>query len=428
MAKSNMPSESPWLNDLETKDQFGDRIQMAIALILLAVLPCNSSIAGGFFGALVIWYLVRLYYWKPYMLSGPMRVLIPGVLWIAFIALSLMWSSDTSLGFRGVWANRWILLVAGLWPLMSRWPYLLLAILVGALIQSFAMIIDGIIEWNRWTGEAVLGLNEHPRPSAAWISAALVGLLSLYFSGYLKRWYWLLAIIPMALSLILSGSRGGLLALVLGVAVTAICLLATRQLRIKRTLSLAIVFAVLVGASMQFQSQILPSANKVMKATTEMVTTGQLTDVRLVWWKSSLRQWQNNPIFGYGAGGSAEALKNDEQLHKDAELLSKTRQENIVANQPHSSYFQVLLEGGLVGIGLLFFLLGSIAFMALRTARYHPVGSMALGGLTVWMVTAAFDSWHTQGQTLALLWAVATFASTHPLCYRSRLVKSTESD
>ena len=68
-------------------------------------------------------------------------------------------------------------------------------------------------------------------------------------------------------------------------------------------------------------------------------------------------------------------------------------------------------------MALFAFLLGSIAFMALRTAKNHPIGTIALGGLVVWMVTAAFDSWHTQGQTLALLWVVATFASTHPHCY-----------
>ena len=84
----------------------------------------------------------------------------------------------------------------------------------------------------------------------------------------------------------------------------------------------------------------------------------------------------------------------------------------------------MLLEGGIIGIGLLTFLLGSIAYMAIRTARNHPIGSIALGALIVWMVTAAFDSWHTQGQTLALLWVAAIFASTHPACFRSSTSES----
>jgi O-antigen ligase len=400
-------------------------VHYAIALTLLAILPCNSAIAGAFFGALVIWYLVRLYYWKPYMLSGPMRVLVPGVLWIAYIALSLAWSPDTTLGFRGVWANRWILIVPALWPLMSRWRYLILAILIGSLIQAFALIIDGYMEWQQWTGKAVFGLNDHPRPSAAWIAATSVGVFGLYISGYLKRWFWLLSIVPFVCAIILSGSRGALLALCLGVVVTAVCLLATRHLRGKRLLSLAFCIVLLIGTSITFQSRILPATNQAMQATAQMVETAELSDIRLVWWKASLRQWQNHPIFGYGIGGTADAMVSDEQLREDAKHLSEAKQENIlVFNQPHSTYFQVLLEGGLVGIGLLAFMLGSIAFMAIRTSRYHPIGSIALGGLAVWMVTATFDSWHTQGQTLALLWVAAIFASTHPACFRSSTSES----
>ena len=96
----------------------------------------------------------------------------------------------------------------------------------------------------------------------------------------------------------------------------------------------------------------------------------------------------------------------------------------LTFNQPHSTYIQVLLEGGLVGIGLLAFMLGSIAYMGIRTSKYHPIGSIALGALAVWMIAAAFDSWHTQGQTLALLWVAAIFASTHPACFRSSTSES----
>ncbi|MCH2162237.1 MAG: O-antigen ligase family protein [Phycisphaerales bacterium] len=419
MTSTPMPSNPAWFNDLALKDRFGDRIHQAIALILLAVLPCNSAVAGGFFGALVVWYLVRLYYWKPYMLSGPARILVPGIIWIAYLALTLAWSPDTSLGFRGVWANRWILIVAALWPLMARWPQLLLAILVGSLVQAGAQIIGGIIDWNSADSGLIAGLNEHPRTSAAWIAATAVGVFGLYLAGWLKKWHWLLALVPLLCAMMLSHSRGALLACFIGVVVVTVVLAATRQLRSRRLLSLVVAIVMAAGLFLAFQSRITPAAGKAYESTAHMIKTGELKDIRLVWWKSSFRQWQNHPIFGYGAGGTAYALKTDEQLKEDGRHLSADKQEKqLVFNQPHSTYFQVLLEGGLVGIALFGFLLGSMVFMGIRTARHHPVGAIALGGLSVWMVTAAFDSWHTQGQTLALLWVVGIFASTHPHCYR----------
>ena len=121
---------------------------------------------------------------------------------------------------------------------------------------------------------------------------------------------------------------------------------------------------------------------------------------------------------GYGAGGTAEAFATDDQLFVDAKDLPDAKQNHtsLVLNQPHSTYFQVLLEGGIVGIALFAFLLGAIVAMCLRTARVHPLGVVGLGVVVVWMITAAFDAWHSQGQPLALLWVGAAFGAIHPFC------------
>jgi O-antigen ligase len=407
------PSDATWLNGLAEKDRFGDRIHLAIASGLLLTLPLNSAVAGTFFGLLVLWYLVRLFYWKPYILSGPMWVLLPGVVWVAYLAISLWWSPDRDFGYRVVFANRWILLVPMLWPLMTRWRVLLLAALVGCLIQSGAQIVESTLDWDARNAS---GLNDHPRPVAAWMAAGAVGVVTLYLSGILRRWVWLLAILPIFVALILTGSRGATAATAIGIIVVAAVLLAARAMPPKR-LGVGMVCLVLIAAFAGiFHDRIQPQMVHAYDAATAAARGEPITDIRLVWWRSCLRQWENHPMFGYGVGGTADAMESDAQLPVDASALPERLQENLVFNQPHSTYLQVLVEGGIVGIALLALLLGSIVAICLRTARLHPLGVLGLGTVVVWMITAAFDAWHSQGQPLALLWTGAIFGAINPSC------------
>ena len=404
-----------WLNGLALQDRFGDRIHLAIAVALLATLPCNSVVSGTIFGGLVLWYLIRLYFWKPYLLSGPMRILVPGVLWICFLGLSLWWSPDRDLGFRQVFANRWILIVPMLWPLMTRWRLLLLAVLGGALVQAGAQILESVTDWN--TGNAA-GLNEHPRPVAAWMAATAVGVVALYISGVLKHWTWLLTCIPIAVAIILTSSRGATAGITVGIIAVSVVLAMLKAAPPRRLLFAVGCLVMIALCASIFHARIQPHMLRAWNATTSVLNNGPIKDIRIVWWRSCVRQWTNHPILGYGAGGTAEAFATDDQLFVDAKDLPDAKQNHtsLVLNQPHSTYFQVLLEGGIVGIALFAFLLGAIVAMCLRTARVHPLGVVGLGVVVVWMITAAFDAWHSQGQPLALLWVGAAFGAIHPFC------------
>ncbi|MCP4797540.1 MAG: O-antigen ligase family protein, partial [Phycisphaeraceae bacterium] len=138
------------------------------------------------------------------------------------------------------------------------------------------------------------------------------------------------------------------------------------------------------------------------------------TDIRLLWWRSSLRQWGNHPLLGYGLGGTAEALRSDPELTANQQV-SKSHLSVAVFNQPHSVYLQVLLEGGILGIGTFAFVLLAIFRAGWRNSLRHPLGAIAIGGLIVWMTTAAFDAWHTRSQPLAFLWFTALLAAFDPV-------------
>jgi O-antigen ligase len=147
-------------------------------------------------------------------------------------------------------------------------------------------------------------------------------------------------------------------------------------------------------------------------------------DIRLAWWRSALRQWQQHPIVGFGLGGSAAAFNLDHQLEAETHH-SEFMTTNRVTHNPHSSYVQVLLEGGVVGVTLFTWMIGTVVFVAYRQSRVHPLGLITLGALFAWLATATTDYWYIVAHMLAPFWILATLASLDP---RSNKIDSADAD
>jgi O-antigen ligase len=312
-----------------------------------------------------------------------------------------------------LWSQRWLLIVPMLWPLMDRWRMLLGFVLLGCLAGTSLQTIQGIREWHDPQNISISGFNGHPRTVAVWSAGVVVGIVGLYIGGILRTWTWLLASIPPILAIILSESRGGLLAILIAVPATIGIMLLVGLVSKKRLFSLLLVGMIGVASLATFQNRVAPDFQRAITAGVTAVSDQQATDIRIVWWQSCLRQWRNHPVMGYGLGGTASALETDPLLLENVRV--NERLERIaVFNQPHSVYFQVLVEGGLIGMLLLTILLGTIIRVGLQRARSSPLGAVGVGGVIVWMVTAAFDAWHTQPQPLAFLWIAALFCAFDP--------------
>ena len=400
------------LVELASKDRFGDRIHLWLACGTLACLPLNGEIAAVSLIALLIWGLIRTVCWRAYLPTGPRVVMIPALVWVGYLTLSLAWSPDFRTGWHQVWAQTWLVLPPLLWPLVNRWRVLVLSVLVGTLLQatfhSSVILIDGY----RVDGWGFAGFDEHPRRIAVWYAAVTVGLVTAWFARIVSNPWWLVGIIPTAGACILSESRGALLAILAGMA-TSFLLLSKRGLLTRRKTLLVVLISLALGSTFLFSNhQTLREVRESVITLSESVTEGRVDNIRIAWWKSCVRQWMNRPVLGYGIGGTEEAMATDLKLTEDAEDFH--HEYPVVFNQPHSVYFQTLLEGGIVGVMLLGWLLGTIAFLAYRTSRNHPLGTLAMGGLVVWIVTGAFDQWQSQGQTLGLLWLAGTLAAFDP--------------
>lgn len=419
------------MNDLANRDRFGDRIHLGIALATLFTMPFNSSVGGVLFGALVVWCVVRTCFWRNDLPAGPRLLMLAGAAWIAVLAISFLWSPDQRFGQRILWAQRWILLVIALWPLLNRWKYLCIAFIAGSELQSLAQLVQGLL--GTYEGTAPRGFAEHPRTAAAWQAASIVTIITLFLAAEFRRWWWLLLIIPIAIALVIANSRGGALAVVPSILVAVIMLLVGRTIKPFRLLIIALLMTISFTSMFFMQSHLVDRLGSAVRATTSAINEGTYSDYRLAWWRSSLRQWKNHPVLGYGVGGTRSAFEDDAVLQRDASRVPGFSSEGDGQpyrnaqgleihefNQPHSVYFQVLVENGVIGVLAGGVLLGVIVVTGIRNARKNPIGSLGLSMLVVWLTTAAFDSWYAQGQPLALFWLSAT------LCFAPRTALNAE--
>ena len=394
---------------------------------MLFALPAQPKVAGVLFGSVIVWYLIRLHFWKKYILSGPLWVMVPGIIWIAVLAVALTWSPDTKLGWRITWAQRWIVLITVLWPLMSRWKILLLSVLLGCILQSITQFIQGTFDIGP---ASISGLSDHPRRPAAWQASVIIGMLTLYLSGILRSKWWLLTLIPVSLGILISHSRGAILATAISIPAVIILLASTKSLVASRLWSIAALIAIVAVFSTSYIKTLGTVFNRAYQSSSIAITDGELSDPRLIMWSSSYRQWKNHPLFGYGTGGTKEAFEQDPHIIEEGDKLAEYEHtytyknqsltEITRFNQPHSIYFQVLIENGIVGVLAGGFLITMTTMIGWRTAKHHPLGTLGLSVLLVWLITGAFDSWYSQGQSIALFWFAATIASIHPFCYQEQ--------
>ena len=199
-----------------------------------------------------------------------------------------------------------------------------------------------------------------------------------------------------------------------------------------RTWSVLLLVFIATFISLIYQEKLEQSLTATYETTVNAVFKSELSDPRLIWWKSSYRQWKNNPLFGYGVGNTKQAFQEDAFIYEEGKKthwynskIDQYKDGRVINefNQPHSIYFQVLVENGIFGLiagGLLIVMTTLIGW---RTAKRHPLGALALGILSVWLITGAFDAWYSQGQTLSLFWFAATIASIHPICCPKREIE-----
>ena len=195
--------------------------------------------------------------------------------------------------------------------------------------------------------------------------------------------------LPMAAALVLSNSRGGVLALLCQILFLALCAGATRlrsargaderhprgrakQYVVRAALVAGLLLATVVGIVWVGGD---PLADRVESASGDFGVGSDDTAgaSRLQIWRASWRLVEDSPLVGVGFGAYPVAVTE----HHEASGRMAVR-------QAHNDYLELLASGGLVGAGLVawfFVLLVKRARSALRTPEHFRRG-VCLGALT----------------------------------------------
>lgn len=232
----------------------------------------------------------------------------------------------------------------------QRLRFLALFITIFGFVFAFYAIIQNLLDPGR-----IYGFYERPlmQPFGSFVNkhnfAAYIEMcagvpLGLLFSGAVgreKRLLYLTAIGLMGIALVMSGSRGGLVALIAELVFLAIISTKNRTpaaLFVKIGLAAALIAAIAVGT-------ILIGGDSTLTRIAETAGSKDPTSSRLQIWATTLDVIKQNPVLGAGWGAFGVAYTQFDPLN------GRERVE-----QSHNDYLQIIADAGIIGavLGILF--------------------------------------------------------------------------
>ena len=276
------------------------------------------------------------------------------------------------------------------------------------------------IFWSFATVGSLIGLQElyeglvlkTDRPYATLGNATYIGFLSVlliflaltfwerYRGDRLVRGILVVLIAILSGSLLVSQTRGSILALGVGLIVYAMARIAWSSWPLKRKALLVVVIGALLAGSVGFLQTPLalriPGVSRV--ASSLAVGGGDTYKPRLISWGIFWDGWRSRPLTGYGLENAPIAYYE----HFNPDMF---RYEEVIFDRPHNKFLEVLVTQGVVGFGLwVIFLIA--AFLGLRNLPRGPQRAALLGFLVAYLVGNAtlFDM---QASYLAFFFALA---------------------
>ncbi|MGH9820125.1 MAG: O-antigen ligase family protein [Pyrinomonadaceae bacterium] len=242
--------------------------------------------------------------------------------------------------------------------------------------------------------------------SAAFLEMSICVPLGLLFAGSIsrdKRLVLITAISLMGIALILSGSRGGFVAMLAGLIVLVILTRTShgrKQFILRVSLAAALVLTIVGGA-------ILVGGENSLSRFAETAQSNDATSSRVYIWKVTLKVIAANMPFGAGLGAFGTAFT---PFDTNGGLLR--------IEQAHNDYLQIASDAGVVGIvlggGFLFLLIRTgIRSSATRNSYRRGVAVGAFAGCCSILIHSLFDFvLHTTALSILFLMLTALIVAS----------------
>lgn len=195
-----------------------------------------------------------------------------------------------------------------------------------------------------------------------------LGLGLVFAGGSRQKLIYLALLLPVWVGLVLSNSRGGILAMLAQVAIAALLLM--RRLALRVVLVIVLVAGVLVGTVWVGGDRLVTNFEA---ASSELGSTGGSDGAsRNEIWRATLKLFAAHPLLGAGLGGYWIAIT---AYHNASGVLTP--------QEAHNDYLELLASGGLIGFAIGVWFVVSIVRLARKNlwSNHGFIGAARLGAV-----------------------------------------------
>lgn len=407
----------------ERRDPAGHAVHLGFGLTFMFVLPLGTApsilVSIGLIAMTVLrWWVVapvllRMLRWPPV----PAAALL-----IAWLALSLAWSAAPERGAHLLLSLRVLLLPFVLAPLLGRRGWLAAALLSGITLQALVQCGQYALHRGAWNFDGMArfgGFTSDPGKAGLWDAIGVCGGAALALACA-RRWAISGACIALValFGTIASGTRRQLVALGVAIPLLFAWVLATARGRWQRALLIGGNVIVALAAAWPIVG---PSIMVRLRQTAAQVDASADAppirgivhyDLRGYYWHAALEGFREHPLRGLGLGGASRAIAGSslrpsmeawlgpviarEYPERTADENARDVQSRLDSNHPHSTWLQLLAEGGLIGLALglaaWFLALTTTLARSLADGGRDPITLGAAAALLLWGVGAIFDA------------------------------------
>jgi O-antigen ligase len=225
------------------------------------------------------------------------------------------------------------------------------------------------------------------------------------FGNQRERWIAALAAAFMAATIFLSGSRGGMIAFAVEIAIFLAFVFRERQKK-----NIAILFGAFLLISL---AMIVWTGGQQVKARIATFAADKhsdiATDIRLQIDRDILRMVRHRPMLGWGQGTFADVYPQFRSFYTDS-----------LVNAAHNDFLQVLAETGIIGFGIMIWFLVITVRHALRKSSKWTsnlngaVSVVAILGISGILVHSLVDFNMQIPANAALFYSLCTVAAMEP--------------
>ena len=218
------------------------------------------------------------------------------------------------------------------------------------LLQYFDLLVN-IFPWTQNPQDRVFATIGHSNHTAAYLGMNLMLMLGLIFTAVKTKHKYLMwaGFGLMALTLVLTASRGGFFAVIFAGLVWLVYVLKTKKLA-KKTLKYSIIgliIAAVLGVVLSGPISKLGVVERTVSTIT-FIQQGNMPD-RISWWLSSMHMVIDKPFLGHGLSTYKEEYN---KYRRTDYRLPDDSQDQITPETAHNEYLNIAATQGIIGFAV----------------------------------------------------------------------------